>query len=73
MDSKPNFCIHNTPSNGKAVMNQKDRTCPEQNIAAVVVTHNRKELLVQCIEHILNQQDVFCRCTDYDGGFSVYD
>lgn len=41
-------------------MNQKGRICPEQNIAAVVVTHNRKELLIQCIEHILNQQDVFC-------------
>lgn len=41
-------------------MNQKNRISPEQNIAAVVVTYNRKELLVQCIEHILNQQDIFC-------------
>lgn len=41
-------------------MNQADRTCPGQNIAAVVVTYNRKELLEQCIAHILNQQNIFC-------------
>lgn len=41
-------------------MNQKDCVSPEQNIAAVVVTHNRKELLAACIEHILNQQDISC-------------
>ena len=41
-------------------MNQINRSCPEQNIAAVVVTYNRKELLEQCIKRILNQQDFFC-------------
>lgn len=41
-------------------MNQNDRISPEQNIAAVVVTHNRQELLMQCIAHILNQQDISC-------------
>lgn len=41
-------------------MNQNGRICPEQTIAAVVVTYNRRELLVQCIEHILNQQGISC-------------
>ena len=60
MDGNLYFCIHNTPSNGRAVMNQINRSCPEQNIAAVVVTYNRKELLEQCIKRILNQHDFFC-------------
>ena len=55
MDGNLYFCIHNTPSNGRAVMNQINRSCPEQNIAAVVVTYNRKKLLEQCIKRILNQ------------------
>ena len=29
-------------------------------IAAVIVTYNRKELLEQCIEHILRQEDAVC-------------
>ena len=41
-------------------MNQNNLFCQKQNIAAVVVTYNRKELLVQCIAHILNQQDISC-------------
>lgn len=60
MDTKLYFCIHSAPLNGSAVLNRNDRICPEQTIAAVVVTYNRKELLVQCIEHILNQQDISC-------------
>ena len=60
MDTKLYFCIHSTPLNGSVVLNPNDRICPEQTIAAVVVTYNRKELLVQCVEHILNQQDISC-------------
>ena len=41
-------------------MNQESCIYPEQNIAAVVVTYNRKELVEQCIAHILNQQDISC-------------
>lgn len=41
-------------------MNQKERTCSQQNIAAVVVTYNRKNLLEACIAHILNQQGISC-------------
>lgn len=47
-------------SNGNAVMNQNDLIFPKQNIAAVVVTYNRKELLKQCIAHIINQQSICC-------------
>lgn len=31
-----------------------------ENVAAVVVTYNRKELLLQCIEKLLTQQDCTC-------------
>ncbi len=32
----------------------------QANIAAVIVTYNRKELLMQCIQHILDQQGARC-------------
>lgn len=41
-------------------MNQNEYNCQKQNIAAVVVTHNRKDLLIRCIEYILNQRDISC-------------
>lgn len=31
-----------------------------ERIAAVVVTYNRKELLLQCIQHLLDQQEAVC-------------
>lgn len=60
VDSNPHDCVHHIPLNGKAVMDQKERTCSQQNIAAVVVTYNRKNLLEACITHILNQRGISC-------------
>ncbi len=31
-----------------------------ERIAAVVVTYNRKELLLQCVQHLLDQQEADC-------------
>lgn len=60
VDSNPRDCVHHIPLNGKAVMDQKERTCSQQNIAAVVVTYNRKNLLEACIAHLLNQRGISC-------------
>lgn len=60
MNSKPNLGIHCIPWNGSVDLSREKQISSERNIAAVVVTYNRKELLVRCIEHILNQQGISC-------------